>query len=102
MYDMTRLLIPEVHKLCIIDKINNYKLRIILLAVCLSIVNITSIFAQAPKILPTPKQVEWINKEIGVIIHLDINIYAPETFDYTKKETLPSLSVFNPSKLNTD
>jgi alpha-L-fucosidase len=102
MYDMTRLLIPEVHKLSIIDKINNYKLRIILLAVCLSIVNITSIFAQAPKILPTPKQVEWINKEIGVIIHLDINIYAPETFDYTKKETLPSLSVFNPSKLNTD
>ncbi|MDP9043037.1 MAG: alpha-L-fucosidase [Bacteroidota bacterium] len=60
------------------------------------------VFAQHGGVLPTPEQVNWIDKEIGVIIHLDINIYAPATFDYAKKETLPSLSVFNPSKLNTD
>jgi alpha-L-fucosidase len=52
--------------------------------------------------MPTPQQVEWSNAEIGVIIHLDINIYAPETFRYNDKNTLPSLSVFNPSRLNTD
>lgn len=45
---------------------------------------------------------EWIEKEVGVIIHLDINIYAPETFDYSKKHTLPPVSAFNPSRLNTD
>jgi|688.fasta_scaffold00723_8 alpha-L-fucosidase len=53
-------------------------------------------------VLPNPKQVAWIDKEVGVIIHLDINIYAPETFDYAKKSTLPPASAFNPSRLDTD
>ena len=53
-------------------------------------------------VLPNPRQVEWSDMEIGVIIHLDINIFAPETFDYEKKGTLPPLSAFNPSKINTD
>jgi alpha-L-fucosidase len=57
---------------------------------------------KTPPVMPTPQQVEWSNAEIGVIIHLDINIYAPETFRYNDKNTLPSLSVFNPSRLNTD
>jgi alpha-L-fucosidase len=57
---------------------------------------------QSLDVLPTPQQVEWINQELGVIIHMDINIYAPETFDYAHEETLPPVSVFNPSKLNTD
>lgn len=56
----------------------------------------------AINVLPNPKQVAWIDKEVGVIIHLDINIYAPETFDYAKKSTLPPASAFNPSRLNTD
>lgn len=63
-------------------------------------------FAQLPsfsqQVLPTKDQIAWADAEIGVIIHLDINIFAPETFDYKKKETLPSLSLFNPTKLNTD
>lgn len=58
--------------------------------------------SQKNEVLPSAKQQEWIQNEIGVIIHLDINIYAPETFNYEKKETLPPLTVFNPSKLNTD
>ena len=53
-------------------------------------------------VLPTPQQVRWADDEIGVIIHFDLNIYAPETFDYSRRETLPPLSLFNPRKLNTD
>jgi len=52
--------------------------------------------------LPTKDQIRWADAEIGVIIHLDINIYAPGTFDYARRETLPPLRVFHPSKLNTD
>jgi len=54
------------------------------------------------RILPSPEQVTWADQEIGVIIHLDINIFAPETFDYAKRETLPDVNAFNPTKLNTD
>ncbi len=57
---------------------------------------------QQKNVLPSPAQVAYIQKEIGVIIHLDINIYAPEIFDYAKKETLPPASAFNPSRLDTD
>lgn len=53
-------------------------------------------------ILPTKDQVAWADAEIGVIIHLDINIYAPGTFDYDNPKTLPDVNAFNPSKLNTD
>jgi alpha-L-fucosidase len=59
-------------------------------------------YGQSNKVLPTKSQIKWAESEIGVLIHFDINIYAPETFDYSKKETLPPSSVFNPSKLNTD
>lgn len=64
--------------------------------------NSLNLFSQNIEVLPTSQQIKWINQEIGVIIHLDINIYAPETFDYAKKGTLPPASAFNPSKLNTD
>jgi alpha-L-fucosidase len=53
-------------------------------------------------VLPSEAQVRWADAEIGVIIHLDINVFAPETFDYARRETLPPLTLFNPSKLNTD
>ncbi len=53
-------------------------------------------------VLPNSRQVQWSDMEMGVIIHLDINIFAPETFDYEKKATLPPLSAFNPSQINTD
>jgi alpha-L-fucosidase len=57
---------------------------------------------QDKNILPSREQVKYLQKEIGVIIHLDINIYAPETFDYAKKETLPPASAFNPTRIDTD
>ncbi|SFW77933.1 alpha-L-fucosidase [Chitinophaga sancti] len=72
----------------------------------LSVILILVIVAQLPsfaqQVLPSKDQIAWADAEIGVIIHLDINIFAPASFDYKKKETLPPLSVFNPSKLNTD
>jgi len=64
---------------------------------------IISANAQAVKnVFPTPQQRDWANAEIGVIIDLDMNIFAPDTYQYGQKKTLPSLSVFHPSKLNTD
>jgi alpha-L-fucosidase len=51
---------------------------------------------------PTKEQLAWANSEIGVIIHLDINIYAPNTFDYSNRATLPDVNVFNPTQLNAD
>lgn len=54
------------------------------------------------EVLPTPEQVNWAKAEIGVMICLDMNIFAPDTYKYLQKETLPSLDVFRPSKLNTD
>lgn len=53
-------------------------------------------------ILPTKEQVAWADAEMGVIIHLDINIFAPHTFQYNDPATLPDVNVFYPSKLNTD
>jgi alpha-L-fucosidase len=53
-------------------------------------------------VLPSKSQLAWADCEIGVIIHLDINIFDPDHFDYKNKETCPPLTCFNPSKLNTD
>ncbi|HTY59030.1 MAG TPA: alpha-L-fucosidase, partial [Bacteroidota bacterium] len=53
-------------------------------------------------VLPSAEQVRWANGEIGVIIHFDINVFAPLTFDYARRETLPPPAVFHPSQLNTD
>ena len=51
---------------------------------------------------PTPSQAAWAEAEIGVIIHLDIDVFTPETYDESVPATLPDLNVFNPTKLNTD
>ena len=53
-------------------------------------------------VLPTPSHVAWAEAEIGVIIHCDINIFAPDTYKESDPTTLPDLKVFNPAKLNTD
>ncbi len=41
--------------------------------------------SQAQLVLPTMEQVKWSEAEIGVIMHYDINIFAPETFRYNDK-----------------
>jgi alpha-L-fucosidase len=69
---------------------------------CLCFLASTLTAQPSKKVLPSPSHVQWANAEIGVIIHLDINIYAPDSFNYRRKESLPSLQVFNPGKLDTD
>jgi alpha-L-fucosidase len=63
-------------------------------------------YAQALKesdlVLPTARQVEWANAEIGALIHYDVQVYEPsykwrKDFNYQ-----PSPAIFNPDKLNTD
>ena len=77
--------------------------KAILFAVCgILIFGFFSNKSQAQLVLPTKEQVKWSEAEIGVIIHYDINIFAPETFKYKDKNTLPPLNIFNPTLLNTD
>ena len=77
--------------------------KAILLAMCgILIFGFFGIKSQAQPVLPTKEQVKWSEAEIGVIIHYDINIFAPETFRYNDKNTLPPLKIFNPAQLNTD
>lgn len=73
--------------------------RLLVIFMLITFVHMPS-FSQ--QVLPSKDQIAWADAEIGVIIHLDVNIFAPESFDYKKKETLPPLSVFNPTKLSTD
>ena len=64
--------------------------KAILFAVCgILIFGFFSNKSQAQLVLPTKEQVKWSEAEIGVIIHYDINIFAPETFRYNDKNTLP-------------
>jgi alpha-L-fucosidase len=74
----------------------------ILLQLVLSLACITSHAQTTKNILPTPQQVAWSNAEIGVIIHLDINLYAPDFYHSGDSTTLLPLSAFRPDKLNTD
>lgn len=52
--------------------------------------------------LPTKEQREWADCEIGVIIHLDVQVFEP---DYNFRRSwgyTPPASVFNPALLDTD
>lgn len=69
-----------------------------LLGMLLLVVGCTA-YGQA---LPTAEQRIWADAEIGVLIHYDITLFATKPFDYQRKETLPDLQNFNPSRLNTD
>lgn len=73
-----------------------------LLQAAISLMYLTASAQTTKNVLPTPQQVAWSNAEIGVIIHLDINLYAPETYHSGDSTTLPPLSAFRPDKLNTD
>lgn len=54
------------------------------------------------KIVPTPKQLEWADLEIGVIIHYDIQVFEP-SYKFRKCWGYhPDPTVFNPTELNTD
>ncbi|MDR1814749.1 MAG: alpha-L-fucosidase, partial [Tannerella sp.] len=69
---------------------------VLLINACVSKENETYI------VTPSPSQLAWAESEIGLMLHLDMNMYEPETFRYEDASTLPSLSLFNPTQLNTD
>ncbi len=51
---------------------------------------------------PTQNQIEWANYEIGVIIHLDLQVFEP-TYRFRKQWGYhPQASIFNPIELDTD
>jgi alpha-L-fucosidase len=54
--------------------------------------------------IPTEQHLEWADCEVGVLFHCDIQICEP-TYEYFvdgKIITPPDVSIFNPSKLDTD
>lgn len=54
------------------------------------------------EVVPTARQIEWADCEIGVIIHQDVQVYETD-YDFRKKWGYwPKPSVFNPSSLDTD
>lgn len=57
--------------------------------------------AAADPVVPTPRQVEWADCEIGVIIHHDLQVYCPG-YNHRKDGNQPPASAFNPSALDTD
>lgn len=52
-------------------------------------------------VLPSEKQVEWADCEIGVLIHFDMPVFEPE-YNWRKFGSHPDPSTFNPTELNTD
>lgn len=48
------------------------------------IANLTSCKEDLPVVLPSESQITWADCEIGVIIHLDINIFDPDNFVYSE------------------
>ena len=47
---------------------------------------------------PSSRHIEWANCELGVIIHLDIQVFCPDA----QAGKLPPAQVFNPERLDTD
>lgn len=58
--------------------------------------------SQVPEIVePTKTQLNWAEAEIGVLIHYDMPVFAPE-YNFREFGTHPDPSLFNPTELNTD
>ena len=53
------------------------------------------------KVLPSPQHLKWADCEIGVIIHCDLQVFAPD-WNFRDPKHLPQASCFNPAQLNTD
>lgn len=52
--------------------------------------------------LPTKQQADWVENEIGVIIHLDVQVFEP-TYQWREKwGYTPDPSVVNPKDMDTD
>lgn len=52
--------------------------------------------------VPTPSHRAWADAEIGVIIHLDVQVFEPTYKFREQRGYTPPASVFNPHSLDTD
>ncbi|RIJ46367.1 hypothetical protein D1614_19400 [Maribellus luteus] len=73
----------------------------------IAIISCLSTFAQITAsdkkiVVPSARQVEWANQEIGVLIHFDMPVFKPEYEWRRDMGKHPDASVFNPSALDTD
>jgi alpha-L-fucosidase len=58
--------------------------------------------AQPKDILPSKAQLKWADAEIGVMYHLDMQVFEP-TYEFRKDWNYqPDVSKFNPKELDTD
>lgn len=53
------------------------------------------------KAKPTKEMLEWADLEMGLFFHFDIEVFKPE-FNYRNGTDLPPVSLWKPTKLNTD
>ncbi|MBQ2940762.1 MAG: alpha-L-fucosidase [Clostridia bacterium] len=51
---------------------------------------------------PNEQQIKWADCEVGVIIHLDMQVFEPSYFFRDNFDYQPDVSVFKPEKLDTD
>jgi len=77
------------------------KLKCILFGMCFAATGFTQTHKVSKEVLPTPSQSAWADAEIGVIIHFDVVNFVPD-YDFREWGTHLPVSVFNPSRLNTD
>ena len=70
-----------------------------------ALAELAEVIAEHPKkqcdVRPTERQIEWADCEIGVIIHQDMQVYAPD-YNHRKDGPQPPAGAFNPSCLDTD
>jgi len=53
-------------------------------------------------VVPTARQIEWADCEVGVLIHFDLEVYAPHYFEQYPPHDRSGLKLFNPDNLDTD
>tara|TARA_R110002124_G_scaffold235529_1_gene400822 strand:+ start:123 stop:1475 length:1353 start_codon:yes stop_codon:yes gene_type:complete len=56
----------------------------------------------AKQILPSKAQVQWADAEIGVMYHLDMQVFEPSYIFRADWNYQPDISKFNPKELDTD
>ena len=76
--------------------------KVILNFILIVLLNNGFVWAQSSAVVPTKSQIEWADAEIGVLIHLDMQVFEPG-YDFRENWNYhPSLSLFNPKELDTD
>jgi len=52
--------------------------------------------------LPTPQQVRWQDFEVGLVVHFDMPVFAPEGWAHAASRRLYAPDAYAPSSLDTD